>query len=940
MSLNIKNYFLGFLLIITLVLPLASSDKVYAQPLSQNDAGQKASDLLSRMSAEEKVGQVFLITFNGTSVERETKIYDLINRYHIGGVVLQSSNDNFTDSENNLQDIKQLNDSLQQAAWDTSQSPTNPGINYVPLFIGISQEGNLYPNDQILEGVTPLPSLMAIGATWKPELAEQVGKTMGEELSALGFNLYLGPSLDVLDVNMTDGEDMETRSFGGNPYWVGELGKSYIKGLHDGGSNRLAVISKHFPGRGGADRQSDVEVATVRKSEASLNETDLAPFVATTGNDTSAYNSDGFLVSNIRYQGYQGTIHSTTKPISFDQTALEQLLNASPLNDWRTNGGILVSDDLGSQAIKKFYDPTGKSFDARQVARIAFQAGNDLLYMDNFLASGDDDKYITVSRTMDYFIQKYREDSAFAKRVDASALRLLTLKFKLYPDFSVDSITQSNTPLENIGQSTQVSFEVAQNGVTLINPTLNDLKSSLPHSPELGDKLVFFTDNTMYKPCTQCKEQNTIAVDAMQRAVIKLYGPQSGGQVLQYRLSSYAFTDIINYFSGNNPLPGIEDDIRSSNWLVFAMTDVKKDRPASQALKRLLSERQQLLQDKKIIVFAFNAPYYLDATDISKITAYYGLYSKTPSFVEAAVRVLFQELVPMGALPVSVPSIGYDLDTTLSPEADQIIPLSVDLEAYEEQHPEATGTAVSVPPFINTPPFMPTSMLTGTATPTKVPLFKAGDTIPLVTGEIFDHNHNKVPDGTIARFMLSTGGETGVTQQIEATTVDGKARAEYRIQTPGFLEIKVVSGSATLSQILRLDITMDQAVAVTAIAPTIVPTYISPAPATPTPTATTTPASSVQNKSVVPNIGDWLFSVLIVGIVSFMAYEAGKHRISLRWGVRWGFMTAIGGLFGYLLISIIDRGKGWGGDPFQYFGYISMGMIIGWAISWIWQKIE
>ena len=40
---------------------------------------------------------------------------------------------------------------------------------------------------------------MAIGATWNTELAERVGRC-GNELAALGFNLYIGPSLDVLKI--------------------------------------------------------------------------------------------------------------------------------------------------------------------------------------------------------------------------------------------------------------------------------------------------------------------------------------------------------------------------------------------------------------------------------------------------------------------------------------------------------------------------------------------------------------------------------------------------------------------------------------------------------------------------------------------------------------------------------------------------------------------
>ena len=49
-----------------------------------------------------------------------------------------------------------------------------------------------------------------------------------------------------------------------------------------------------------------------------------------------------------------------------------------------------------------------------------------------------------LSRTLDFFAQKYREDSTFAQRVDASVERILTLKFKLYPEFIPDQIIPAN----------------------------------------------------------------------------------------------------------------------------------------------------------------------------------------------------------------------------------------------------------------------------------------------------------------------------------------------------------------------------------------------------------------------------------------------------------------------------------------------------------------
>ena len=119
---------------------------------------------------------------------------------------------------------------------------------YVPLFIGISQEGDGAPNDQILSGLTALPNAMAIGATWNTELAQQMGAVLGSELSALGFNLFLGPSLDVVESPKPSAQiDLGTRVFGGDPFWVGEMGRAYIAGLHTGSNARMMVVCQAFP---------------------------------------------------------------------------------------------------------------------------------------------------------------------------------------------------------------------------------------------------------------------------------------------------------------------------------------------------------------------------------------------------------------------------------------------------------------------------------------------------------------------------------------------------------------------------------------------------------------------------------------------------------------------------------------------------------------------
>ena len=714
--------------------------------------------LLNAMTPEERVGQLFLVTFSGTDAGETSKIYDLLVNEHVGGVVLLADNDNFTAAPNTLTDAYHLVASLQEAERliSTTQvlnSETGKQISptYVPLWIGIAQEGNGAPTDQIINGLTPLPSEMALGATWQTDLAKQVGAVAGSELSALGFNLYFGPSLDVLDQpSSISSGDLGTRVFGGDPFWVGEMGRAFISGLHSGSGNRLLVVSKHFPGRGSTDRLPEQEVATVRKSLEQLKQIELAPFFAVTGNapDTNAA-TDGLLVSHIRYQGFQGNIRATTRPVSFDSQALGEILKLPQFSAWRDNGGLIVSDDLGSRAVRDFYAPGDTQFNARLIVRDAFLAGNDLLYLGNIYSADASDHDATVKQILGYFAQRYIEDPAFAQRVDEAVTRILTRKYTMYGTFSEANVTPDISQLSVVGVSNQVTFQVASQAVSLISPERQELDSVLPEPPASSEYLVFLTDSISAHQCSTCPEQSILATDALQQSILRLYGPTTGGQVLFNHLSSYSFTDLSDLLAGNGR-EGMDADLRRANWVIISMTDASSLQP--DLVHQFLANRQDVLRAKKIILFSFGAPYYFDSTDITKLSAYFALYSKAPAFVDVAARVLYQELPPVGHSPVSIPGTGYELITVTAPDPGQIISLTLDLP---------------VDPALTAIPSL-------TPEPTTVPLFQMGDSVTVRTGTIIDHNGNPVPDGTVVRFTVSLGGEGGgVFQQQDATTIAG-----------------------------------------------------------------------------------------------------------------------------------------------------------------------
>jgi beta-N-acetylhexosaminidase len=865
------------------------AQKAYAQ--SPNDAAsEKAAAQLAGMTPEERIGQLFMITFQGTEPNPTSPVYTLITDYHIGGVVLLAKNDNIIDNFSlpgkTAEQVNNLIEQLQTIEWDSSLFTQENQItgesarpSYIPLLVGIPQEGDGYPYDQILSGVTTLPNEMAQGATWTPDLARQAGGVLGSELSALGFNLLLGPVLDVLEPpELETANNLGTRTFGGDPFWVGELGSAYVTGVHQGSGGQVAVVAKHFPGHGSSDRLPEEEVATVRKSLDELSNFDLAPFFTVTGAATSSEaTADALLTSHIRYQGLQGNIRATTRPVSLDPQALNLLLELPGLSNWRAAGGIMVSDDLGNAAIRRFYSLTSQTFDPRRVTLNAFLAGNDLLYVGDFTASEEVDATTEAIRTLDFFTQKYREDPAFAQRVDESVLRILTLKHRLYPTFVIGDVLPDAGKLDEIGQSSQVSFQIAQKAATLLSPSQAELDTTIPDPPNQNDRIVFISDTRTAKACTECLAQPLIEKRALQEAVLRLYGPQTGGQVSINNLSSFSLEDLELMLNDSTEALQLELNLRRANWIVFSMLPDRPDIPSFQVLRRFLTERPDLFQQKRLIVYAFCAPYYLDATDISKLTAYYALYSKAPGFIDVAAYLLFGELRATGASPVSVPGIAYSLNEALFPDPAQIIPLEFDLPA-------------------------PTEVITGTATPEPPPPpeFRVGDVVPLRTGVILDHNRNPVPDGTPVTFTFTSGVESNSVRQVEITH-QGIARTTYPINNPGVIEIRAESEAAH-SDVLRLDIPTTGEANLTA-SPTPQPTLTStPVPPSEMPSVSPTPVAVDTLKR--PGLTDWIMAVLIASFMAFAIYRLGALIGYVRWGVRAGFMSLIGGLIAYSIFVI------------------------------------
>lgn len=830
--------------------------------------GGEVARLMERMSPAAKVGQLFMVTFPGSEVTQDAAIVELIRDYHVGGVVLEPENGNVVNTGNTPHQVASLVSQLQEAAFDATR-PTTDTISgpFVPLFVATSQEGNGMPHTSIISGTTPLPSQMALGATWDVSHTVTAGQIVGQELEAQGINVLLGPSLDVLEnPRSASSGDLGVRTFGGEPFWVGQMGKGYIRGVHEGAEGRVAVVAKHFPGLGSSDRSLDEELSTVQRTLEKLKQVDLAPFFSVAQSQDPLERPEGVMVSHIRFQGLGGGRFITTLPISVDSNILQQLLSLPEMSAWREAGGVTLSDQLGLRALRRFYAPGEEAFNGRRIAQDAFLAGNDLLFVSHFGATDDwADQIANVESTITFFRGKYESEPTFQRQVDEAVARILQLKLSLYGgSFSLDVVAPD---VDSVGGAAQPDVEamsgIARNAITLLSPPSPDL---VPAPPTREDRIVIFTDAREDQPCATCAPEPYLEPRALEETILQFYGPEATGQVAPESIDSFTFTELDAYLNAppaptpsptaipptGEPVtptttpspPTVSGALQGADWVIFAMLNADSGPPQAGAVKRFLAERADALGDSHVIVMAYDVPYCLDATEISKLSAYYAAYSHLTPFVKASVRALFGEFAPQGDPPVSVGGINYDLLTQTSPDPEQTIPL-----AYSVIKPAgAEGTATPAqgePTAEPTAEAQATLEATGEAEPTPETRLEKGDQLRLRTGRIVDHNGHVVPDGTPVQFIFDYPQE-GLEQSILATTRDGMAEAATTLDRTGRLDISVQADPVPRQ--VALQITIQEGGAATIVTPTPSPT---PLPTvTPTPSATPEPTSAADGTPV------------------------------------------------------------------------------------------
>jgi beta-N-acetylhexosaminidase len=895
--------------LLTLFLTIAVLLPAVPRPAAraQTDDDNQIAALLDTMTPTERIGQLMLVTFEGTYLGPETPIVQLIHDYNIGGVMLLAENDNINGPVNTPRLVQSLTTDLQQVAYNAAQ----PGDDrpdpraFVPLFIATRHPGDGQPQTQIAQGTTPLPSSMALGATWNPEYARQVGQIAGVELSAMGINMLFGPALDVLQQPQAERAlDLGVNTFGGDPFWVGQMGQAYVTGVHEGSQQRIAVIAQNFPGLGFADTQPAQEIPVVPRSVEELSRIDLVPYYAVTGQaGNTLARVEGIQCANIRYQGEN--IRTNTRPICIDEQAADQLLQLKYFEDWRTTG-LMISSPLGTPAIRRYYNIS--PFPHRQVARAAFLAGNDILYLAEFGPKSGADQVENVIDVIEFFAELYENDPVFRRKVDEALARVLRVKLALYEgDFTLDNIATAPLDIQQTGKASAGLYAIAQESVTLIAPR----RENLPPPPGRDDNIVIFTDVRLVQQCSYCAAYPLVSFNELESAIELRYGPYGGSQIRPEQVTSFSFNQLQSYLRGS--IEGLSADdnqfktnqrigeaLRGVDWIVLVMLDVSSTVEASDVVHFFLNTQTGLMDRAHVAVITLGAPTYLSSTEISKLSAYIGVYSHTAPYIDAAARALFQELSYAGDLPISLPAVGYNLAEATTPDPSQTIQLEI-FTLDDQSIPEPVRT---------------TNLLT----------LGIGEQLILRTAPLLDHNGHVVPDGTPVEFTLTfiTDTEDLRTRQT-STTQQGRAYTSFTPNRTGRVEIRATSLEAAQSEPFQIVVVEDVtdrsrfADAVPDNAPTDSDPPASPAAVVLIPPISdddsdagpgTTPGNSPDGSATPDdtgrvNLGDFMLAVFGLLLLGGLGFSVGvSTTFSVDGGIRVLLGCVVAGLIGYIYYGL------------------------------------
>lgn len=330
---------------------VAATEEVTEQPQTEvqtDPVEEQAAQLVSQMTLEDKIAQMFVITPNAltgyasgvTAAGDTTK--EAYQSRPVGGIVYMA--DNLTDPEQTTTMLS----NMQEIARERTG---------LPVFLCVDEEGGsvarIAGNDAF--GVTDVGNMSDIGASGDVQNAYNAGSTIGSYLAALGFNVDFAPVADVL--TNPDNQVIGQRSFGSDAQTVAGMVTSELQGLSAAG---VYGMVKHFPGHGGTSGDSHDGAVSTDKTLEELMAEELVPFQSAIDGGVNFV-----MVGHISAPNVTGDNAPAT---------LSKVLITDVLRGQMGYNGIVITDAMNMEAVAGFYN-------SDKAAVLAVTAGADMILM-------------------------------------------------------------------------------------------------------------------------------------------------------------------------------------------------------------------------------------------------------------------------------------------------------------------------------------------------------------------------------------------------------------------------------------------------------------------------------------------------------------------------------------------------------------------------------
>lgn len=413
--------------ILSLVILLAFAATSFGQ---EKEVSDKVEKLLSKMSLEEKVGQMTQVTldvigegenryssFEPFNLDKEL-VRKAVSEYKVGSFLNTANNRALTRQKwyeviNEIQNINKAENELN-----------------IPIIYGVDQiHGATYT-----AGATMFPQQIAQAASRNPELVEKGAAITAYETRASGISWNFSP---VLDLGMDPRFSRMWESFGEDPYLTSVLGVAMINGYEGkdnniGNPEHLASTLKHFLGYHAVTSGKDRTPAYI--PEDALREYHLPPFKAAieAGAHTIMVNSG--IINGVPVHANYDLLTNLLK----EELGFEGLV----VTDWADIENLHRRDRVASSD--------------REAIKMAINAGVDMSMVP-----------YEYERFFDNLVDLVKDGEVKEERINDAVRRILKVKFALNL-FETPVTHYKNYPKFGSEEFEQAAYDMAAESITLL----------------------------------------------------------------------------------------------------------------------------------------------------------------------------------------------------------------------------------------------------------------------------------------------------------------------------------------------------------------------------------------------------------------------------------------------------------------------------------------